>query len=230
MKGRFIMKNRRKYWWAALAAAVLIALLPGCSTEEDMISSAPEPTSSPVESEETMVEITIPAGYFEGKTLAEIEKSAKAQGVTSVSQLEDGSYKYEMTASAQRRLVSEMRLNLLDAVSEIVDEETYPSVQSAELSGDLSQLTLTVDGAAYQKGNDRTIVRAIWPSMEIYYYFNSENPDEKTLKVVVQNGEDGKEVETFQWPESKEEKAESSTASSEPEKEAAEEPSTQAEE
>lgn len=205
-----------------MAAAMAAALLAGCSIEGEVSSSEAQATPSASESGEIMVEITIPASYFEGKTEEEVEEAAKAQGAASVKKLEDGSYQYEMAASAQRRLVSEMRLNLLDSVSELAGGEEYPSVQSAELSGDLSELTLVVDKAAYEKSNDKSIVRAVWPLLEVYYYCSSENPEEKSLHVTVKNAEDGEEVESFSWPEPEEEQAESA-ASSEAEKEAEEE-------
>ena len=189
-----------KMFTVILLAFLALFSFSGCEQEQ------PEPVSSLTSSEsslqeETMVTITIPASYFEGKTEEEVEAIAKKQGVTSVTQNADGSYCYEMTATAHRRLINEMRITLTESISESPDGTSYPSVKSASISDDLSTLTLKVDAEAYQEGNDRAIVRAVWPSVCAYYYFNNENPDEKSLTVTVLNAEDDSQVEQFVWPE-----------------------------
>lgn len=197
-----------------LASFALFAF-SGCEQEQ------PEPVSSQISSEssvqeETMITITIPSSYFEGKTEAEVKAIAEKQGVTKVTQNADGSYCYEMTATSHRRLINEMRITLTESISEIPDGTSYPSVKSASISDDLSTLTLKVDAAAYEEGNDRAIVRAVWPSVCAYYYFNNEDPDEKSLTVTVLNAEDDSQVEQFVWPEenSDSQKAKSSEATS----------------
>ena len=164
--------------------------------------------------EETRIEIVIPASYLEGMTLQEVQEAAKEQGADSVTQDPDGSFRYEMTATAHRRLVSEMRATLTENVSQIPTGENYPSIQSASLSDDLTALTLTADREAYQNSNDRTIVRAVWPSLEIYYYFNKEDPSDKSLAVTV-NDTEGAVIESFSWPEEATEEPSASSQASE---------------
>lgn len=205
------------------ALAVSLCFLCGCGQDSSSTSSS-QASPSPSSQEEALVTITLPASYFEGKTEEEVEKAAKEQGVDSVTKTKDGDYQYEMTATAHRRLVNEMRLSLLDAVSSLSDGDSYPSVESVSLSDNLSTLTLKVDAAAYKDGNDRTIVRAVWPSLCVYYYFNGENPKEKSLTVDVRSTEDDSQVEEFVWPEEetssqKETSQESSQSSSQSEKE-----------
>lgn len=183
-----------------VAAFAVLFLLSGCGQETDSSSSA-QPSASPSSQEEAWVTITLPASYFEGKTEQEVKAAAKKQGVDTVTQNEDGSYQYEMTATAHRRLVNEMRLSLVDSISSLPDGTNYPSVESASLSDDLSTLILKVDAQAYQDGNDRSIARAVWPSLCVYYYFNNENPEEKSLTVDVRNAEDDSQIEQFIWSE-----------------------------
>ena len=133
-------------------------------------------------------------------------------------QEKDGSYTFEMTASAHRRLVSEMRFTLKDNVSALAGTDEYPSVKSASLSDDLSELTVMVDKKAYSSGNDQTIARAVWPSVCAFYYFNLEDPAGKTLSVLVLSEEDSSVIEKFQWPEPAESKAESGDANADSEK------------
>lgn len=186
---------------AILAVILLSSSLAACSQSQP--DPQPSPSPSPVVSQESTMTIVISASLFEGKSLKEVQEAAKEQGVESVTQNEDGDYCYEMTATAHRRLVTEMRMNLLESVEELPDEETYPSVKSVVLSDDLSTLTVTVDAAAYKKSNDQTIVRAVWPSLSAYYLFNNESPDDKTLSVVVIDEEDESKVDSFTWPEKK---------------------------
>lgn len=200
------------------AAFAVLFLLSGCGQETNSSSSA-QPSASPSSQEETRVTITLPASYFEGKTEQEVKAAAKKQGVDTVTQNEDGSYQYEMTATAHRRLVNEMRLSLVDSISSLPDGTNYPSVESASLSDDLSTLILKVDAQAYQDGNDRAIARAVWPSLCVYYYFNNENPEEKSLTVDVRSAEDDSQIEQFVWSEKGETSSQndaSSGASSEP--------------
>lgn len=196
-----------------LAAILLTFSLAACS--QDQPDPQPSPSPSPLVSEESTMTIVIPVSLFEGKTLEEIEKAAKKQGVESVTQNENGDYCYEMTATAHRRLVTEMRINLLDLVEELPDEETYPSVKSIVLSDDLSTLTITADATAYKKSNDQTIVRAVWPSLSAYYLFNNESPDDKSLSVVVIDEKDESKVDSFTWPEKEEESEAVSSAEKE---------------
>ena len=205
------MKSHRSILCCLLAAA-LCCLLAACSPQSTPEETpSPSPTASASSQEETRIEIVIPASYLEGMTLQEVQEAAKKQGADSVTQDPDGSFRYEMTATAHRRLVSEMRATLMENVSQIPGGENYPSIQSASLSDDLTTLTLTADREAYQSSNDRTIVRAVWPSLEIYYYFNKEDPSDKSLAVTV-NDTEGAVIESFSWPE--EEISEESSASS----------------
>ena len=205
------MKSHRSILCCLLAAA-LCCLLAACSPQSTPEETpSPSPTASASSQEETRIEIVIPASYLEGMTLQEVQEAAKEQGADSVTQDPDGSFRYVMTATAHRRLVSEMRATLTENVSQIPNGENYPSIQSASLSDDLTALTLTADQEAYQNSNDRTIVRAVWPSLEIYYYFNKEDPSDKSLAVTV-NDTEGAVIESFSWPE--EEISEESSASS----------------
>ena len=195
---------------AALTAVLLASCLAACSQSQPDPQPSPSPT--PLVSEESTMTIIIPASLFEGKTLEDVQEAAKEQGMESVTQNEDGDYCYEMTATAHRRLATEMRMNLLDSVKELPNEATYPSVKSVVLSDDLSTLTVTVDADAYKKSNDQTIARAVWPSLSVYYLFNNESPDDKNLSVVVIDAEDESKVDSFIWPE-KEEESETAAAS-----------------
>lgn len=199
---------------AALAACSML-LFASCSTQPEPVSSEISTVSSEVES---TVEITIPGDYYNGMTLEEVKDSAKKQGIDKVTQEKDGSYTFEMTASAHRRLVSEMRFTLKDNVSALAGTEEYPSVKSAALSDDLSELTLMVDQKAYSSGNDQTIARAVWPSVCAFYYFNLEDPAGKNLSVLVLSEEDSSVIEEFQWPEPAESKVESGDANADSEK------------
>lgn len=208
------MKSHRSILCCLLAAA-LCCLLAACSPQSTPEETpSPSPTASASSQEETRIEIVIPASYLEGMTLQEVQEAAKKQGADSVTQDPDGSFRYEMTATAHRRLVSEMRATLMENVSQIPGGENYPSIQSASLSDDLTTLTLTADREAYQSSNDRTIVRAVWPSLEIYYYFNKEDPSDKSLAVTVNDAE-GAVIESFSWPEEATEEPSASSQASE---------------
>lgn len=208
------MKSHRSILCCLLAAA-LCCLLAACSPQSTPEETpSPSPTASASSQEETRIEIVIPASYLEGMTLQEVQEAAKEQGADSVTQDPDGSFRYEMTATAHRRLVSEMRATLMENVSQIPGGENYPSIQSASLSDDLTTLTLTADREAYQSSNDRTIVRAVWPSLEIYYYFNKEDPSDKSLAVTVNDAE-GAVIESFSWPEEATEEPSASSQASE---------------
>lgn len=208
------MKSHRSILCCLLAAA-LCCLLAACSPQSTPEETpSPSPTASASSQEETRIEIVIPASYLEGMTLQEVQEAAKKQGADSVTQDPDGSFRYEMTATAHRRLVSEMRATLMENVSQIPNGENYPSIQSASLSDDLTALTLTADREAYQNSNDRTIVRAVWPSLEIYYYFNKEDPSDKSLAVTV-NDTEGAVIESFSWPEEATEEPSASSQASE---------------
>lgn len=213
-KGKAVMKFSTTGMLAALAACSML-LFASCSTQPEPVSSEISTVSSQVES---TVEITIPGDYYNGMTLEEVKGSAKKQGIDKVTQEKDGSYTFEMTASAHRRLVSEMRFTLKDNISALAGTEEYPSVKSASLSDDLSELTLMVDQKAYSSGNDQTIARTVWPSVCAFYYFNLEDPAGKTLSVLVLSEEDSSVIEEFQWPEPAESKAESGDANADSEK------------
>ena len=208
------MKSHRAIlcWLLAAALCCLLAACSPQSTPEE--TPSPSPTASASSQEETRIEIVIPASYLEGMTLQEVQEAAKEQGADSVTLDPDGSFRYVMTATAHRRLVSEMRATLTESVSQIPNGENYPSIQSASLSDDLTALTLTADREAYQNSNDRTIVRAVWPSLEIYYYFNKEDPSDKSLAVTV-NDTEGAVIESFSWPEEATEEPSASSQASE---------------
>lgn len=129
------------------------------------------------------VEITLPAAFFEGADMSNVETGAKAKGVHEVKANEDGSVTYIMDKKTHKAL--------LDSIKEAVDlgikdtlanKETYPSFTEIIYNDDLTQFDIMVDKASYG-GLQSFVALGYYMSGNMYQTMNGQSSD--TVKTIV---------------------------------------------
>ena len=111
-----------------------------------------EESSAGVEVDEGLfnVDVTVPAGFIEGQTEAEIAANAEEAGYTDYVLNADGSVTYTMPKAAYEAALQEMRDGVDEAIQEAVNES--PDVfTSVTYDKSLANFDVTVNRAAYDE-------------------------------------------------------------------------------
>lgn len=90
------------------------------------------------------VTITIPAEFLdEGKTQADYDALATENGYKSATLNDDGSLTYVMTRAQHEKMMSEVRDNLEESLTEMCNNEDYPSFVSINANSTYTDFTVT---------------------------------------------------------------------------------------
>ena len=147
-----------KFTQFALIGVVTAVLASGCAGPEESepveetAIVAEEESSAGVEVDQGLfnVDVTVPAGFFEGLTEADIAANAEEAGYTDYVMNADGSVTYTMPKAAYEAALQEMRDSVDEAIQEAVNES--PDVfTSVTYDKSLANFDVTVNRAAYDE-------------------------------------------------------------------------------
>lgn len=156
----------KKKLFASMLAAAMILSLASCGGSSSASSSAP--ASSPADSASSMqnnggsisvdegifyVDVTMPAGLFEGEDMTEFdgESWAKDRGYKSAVLNEDGSVTVTMTKDDHKTMVDEMGDSFDETLQEMVGSEDYPFITAIERSSNFEEVNIKVNKAAHSQ-------------------------------------------------------------------------------
>lgn len=90
------------------------------------------------------VTITIPASFIdEDKTQEDYDALAKEKGYKSATLNDDGSVTYVMTRAQHEELMAETRSSIEQSLSDMCNNEDYPSFVSIDANSDYTEFTVT---------------------------------------------------------------------------------------
>lgn len=96
------------------------------------------------------VEITIPSSFFKDESEEEIQANAKENGFKKCTINEDGSVTYKMTRAKHKEMMYEMKEDLDELVSGMINgENAVESFKKIEYTDDLSKFDIYVERAKY---------------------------------------------------------------------------------
>lgn len=163
----------------------MLALLIGCALflsscgKEDNKS---EESGIEVDKGLLNVELTLPAGFFEGKSEDEIIKAAKDEGIKEVKVNEDGSVYYKMSKKHHKKMLEEMKEGIDETINEISNGEDYPSIKEVTYNQDLTEFNLKVEREAYDQGLESFAIYGLILSGMYYNIFNGVAEDDVEIK------------------------------------------------
>lgn len=203
-------------------SALIIAVLTACGTEEPESVEVPhdieedvEEVSAEAEVEEGQaievdkgllsVEITIPPTMINEENVEETIAKAKEDGVSEVSQNEDGSLTYKLTKSAHAEMLAGMKAELQATLEELKNSEDFPTIREVIPNNSFSEYTVKVDQEAYQKSFDGFALLGLAFAGLYYQLFSGDDPDKFQVTVNLENVETGEVFNTIVYPDALEE-------------------------
>lgn len=116
--------------------------VPAAPAEED---GAEESNGLEVDRGLFNVTITIPAEFLDaGKTQEDYDALAAENGYKSATLNDDGSLTYVMTRAQHEEMMSEVRANLEESLTEMCNNEDYPSFVAIDTNTDYTEFTVTI--------------------------------------------------------------------------------------
>ena len=166
------MKN-----WLLALLIVCAFILSSCGKEEKNDESGIE-----VEKGLANVEITLPAGFFEGQKDEDIIAAAKEKGIKEVKVNDNGSVYYKMSKKNHTKMLDEMKEGIDESIKEISSGEDYPSIKEVTYNEDLTEFNLKVERESYDQGMESFVVYGLILSGMYYNIFNGVAEDEVKIK------------------------------------------------
>ena len=191
---------------AFLLVFILIFSLAGCGNpkKEDSHKSQDgsgktkdqKKTSDNIDVDEgvVMVDVTLPAAYFEGESEEEIRKGAKKNKFSKCVINKDGSVTFTMTKAKRREILREMEKTFNEVADEVIagNEEKASPFTEITHNKDFSEIKMTVDDSY----NDLDILSSLGCMMIGYQYQAIKGIPEEDINVLVKiiDEETGEEI------------------------------------
>lgn len=179
------------------------------STKDDTAETATEDGASAEQTEEPAAEkdpepetvsITIPSGYFTEEELEQMVGDTASGNYESITANDDGSVTVVMTQEQHQALLSVVAESLRSTVADEFPSDDYPSVKSMEFSDDFTEMTLTVDYAAYDSSFDSISEYLGIFACAFYQIFAGTDPDAIAITITVVDEASGTVERTTSYP------------------------------
>ena len=206
-----------KFTQFAVLGLVTAVLASGCAGPEEsepveetaIVSEAEssagvgdEESSAGLEVDEGLfnVEVTVPAGFIEGQTEADIAANAEEAGYTDYVMNADGSVTYTMPKAAYEEALQEMRDGVDEAIQEAVNES--PDVfTSVTYDKSLANFDVKVNRAAYEQDFGAGFIGfTLGLSGMFYQMFEGVPTEEQRVVIDFIDGATGEVFDTQNWP------------------------------
>ncbi|WP_163972084.1 hypothetical protein [Oceanobacillus halotolerans] len=209
----------KKNWFTFLAIALVVLTACGATDEEDSKETENEEEATEqqkdgetnddgnmeVDKDLLNVEVTLPASLFEGEDMESSIEEAKENGVSDVTQNEDGSVTYKMSKSVHKDMMEEIKADLGKSVEEMKNNEDYISIQDITYNNSFSEFTLEVDREAYENSMDGFAAFGLGFSGMYYQIFDGTDPDDTNVTIYVKDYETQEVFDELIYPDEFEE-------------------------
>ncbi|WP_040716756.1 hypothetical protein [Paenibacillus daejeonensis] len=187
-----------------LAAALIVS---GCGANNDSSGSANQQgANAPVveqaskEKKGKDVQITLPAGMFEGQDIDQVIAEAKQEGVKEAVKNDDGSVTYTMSKANHDEMLKELGNGIADYADELLSDGSFPSVKDVSYSKDYSEFTLTVDKAAYESSMDGFVTMGMGIQGMMYQMMQGISTEDQKVTIHVKDEASGEVFQSVVYP------------------------------
>ena len=189
-----------------LLVAALIA--SGCGANNDTSGNANQQgANAPAAVEQASkdkkgkdVQITLPAGMFEGQDMDQVIADAKQEGVKEAVINDDGSLTYTMSKAKHDEMLAELGQSIADYADEMLSDGSFPSVKDVSYAKDYSEFTLSVDKAAYESSMDGFVTMGMGIQGMMYQMMQGLSTEEQKVTVHVKDETSGDVFQSTVYP------------------------------
>lgn len=183
------MKKQIVFWGLIF---LLVVSAVGCQKKE-----APEKIeSSSTTKEEPLIDVTLPASFFDEEGMAEVNERAKENGVKEVTVNDDGSVTYKMTENAHKKMLKEVKKSIDKTIKETLEDKTnYPSFADITYNDEVTEFEVSVDQASYGALESFGIL-PLYVSGGLYQWMAQVPEEQINTKVTIVNKDTKEIIET----------------------------------
>ncbi len=187
---------------ALLLVASMAVTMIGCGSKgsegEAKGGNKTEDNGGAVSAEKNLfdVKVTLPASFFEGEDMSNIETEAKAKGIHEVEINEDGSVIYTMDKKTHKELLSSVKQGVDEGIKETLeDKEKFPSFTEITYNDDLTEFNVMVDSSSYG-GFQSFVALTYYMSGNMYQAMNGQAADKIKTIVNFKDKDSGEIIES----------------------------------
>lgn len=118
---------------------------------------------------------------MKGEDIATIKADAAKDGITDVTQNEDGSVTYKMTKAAHQKMIDETKQETIENINKFKNDSSFPGIKDIKNENDLSKITILMDKSKYDETTEYMLVFDV--GTEIYFYRIIEGDNATSQKV-----------------------------------------------
>ncbi|MEH7335097.1 hypothetical protein V7161_20940 [Neobacillus drentensis] len=189
---------------------LMIAFVAGCSSEKqaNQNKEKEDKTNEQVDVDKGLlsVKLTLPASMFEGQDIDQVIADAKNEGIE-VTKNQDGSLTYKMSKAQHKKMMKEMKENIVKNVEETKNSKDYASIKDITYNDDISEFTVEVDKAAYENSMDGFVALGLGMSGMMYQLFNGVDPNHYKVTIYIKDQASQKVFDQIVYPDALKEKS-----------------------
>lgn len=180
-----------------------ILLFVGCSakdtseTNESEEKEMEQTEESGIEVDKGLfnVELTLPSSLFDEEELTEIEAQLKEDKKADVTQNEDGSLSVKMSKKEHKEMMSEIKEDFMETITNIIDDKEFASIQNITYNNDFTEINMVVDQEQFENSFDGFVTLNLGISSLFYQAFQGKDLEKEKVTILL---EDSATNEIFQ--------------------------------
>ncbi|MDX8044409.1 hypothetical protein SH601_00280 [Gracilibacillus sp. S3-1-1] len=146
------------------------------------------------------VEVTLPASFFEGEDLEQIKDENTEEGISEVTQNDDGTVTYKMSKAAHKDWLEQTANGIEESMEELANDEDFGSIENIDVNKNYSEFEVAVDKEAYENSMDSFILFSLAYSGMLYQLIDGASADNYEVVIKLADDESGEEFDTIVFP------------------------------
>lgn len=137
-----------------------------------------------------------------GQSIKDIKASATKQGITDVTQNEDGSVTYKMTKATHQKLIDNTKQATSESLNKLKSSKDFPYIKDISYNDNFTKVTLIIDKSSYEDTYKEIL--ALDVGLQTYFYQVINGTKENSIKTTIdlQDQKSKKVFDTITYPES----------------------------
>jgi hypothetical protein len=160
----------------------------GTEPEEDELETQGEESGIKVEKGLLNVELTLPASIIDEEELAKIEAQMQEVEGSEIVKKDDGSFTVKMSKKDHKKMLAEMKDDVIQMIDEIREDEDYVSIQDITYNKDFSKMTIIVsDEETFDNSFDAFATMGVGFSGLLYQVFSGKDITKEKVTIQLED-------------------------------------------
>lgn len=184
--------------------ALLLLFISACANKEDNNKSKENDQAKEqgleVDKGLFNVEITLPASMFEGQDIDKVIADVEKEGIK-VTKNADGSLTYKMSKAQHKKMMKEMKANIIDVVNETKqNKKDYKSIKDITYNDSFTEFTMVVDKETYENSMDGFAAFGLGMAGMMYQLYNGTKSEDTKVTIFLKDQATQKQFDQIVYP------------------------------